>query len=357
MAVIATVLTLTVVVAVPLIGEESNHKEVTLDSLEKRILDYNLDILRADEALIIAEYKNEQAEDDENKAASSAIETSKNIEYYIRESEMAIDYAKWAQADVKEATVLEGVKQYFTYQLLMDEIELQQSKVARLEDILESVNVKIDLGKATINNRTTAELDVERESYNLQVLINNRDRLFMDLNVLMNYDLDTPLVFETIKLPYTQYETKSIDDDLENVLETNGALKKIDDTGDLAAMELQIYQKYNNRDEYDKEIIIMKENISAYRLDFKDEELSLEYDVRSDYNAVLNAHDTFLIKKLEIDNMKMLLTTVEKRFELGLETNDRVEMAKENYNYANLALDQSKLDYYIAVEAYKNFVD
>ncbi len=53
----------------------------------------------------------------------------------------------------------------------------------------------------------------------------------------------------------------------------------------------------------------------------------------------------------------MALDTTTKRFEVGFETKNTVNAAQETLDTAELALLQSKLDYYVAVESYKDFIN
>lgn len=353
-AVIAVIASL--VVALPIVGTESNHKNETLLTIEVNIMNNNLDIRRAKDDYSIAEYKDKEAEDNKG-SGSGTIEWKKSNDYYPVEAEMNLDYAKWSLNELRQTKVLEGVELFYDYKYLQDEIVLVQNKLERLEKVLSEVNTKIELGTATLNDRTTAELDIKKVEYDLQVLINDRDRLFLDMNVLMGNDLDTELVFEYEPLSVEEYTSESVDADVANVLETNGDLVKLGEQGDLASIELKIYRDSNSGGKYDSTITSKKVTVTNLNNDYKDKKQSLEYDVRSKYNELLNSYDSFVIKELEIENLQLTLDVVTKRHSVGLETQSAVDAAQENLDFAQLAYDKAELDYYVAVESYKNFID
>lgn len=271
---------------------------------------------------------------------------------------MDYEFATWELETTNEDIILDGKKLYFDYLFLNDEIVLQQSKVTRLEAELAKVNKKIELGSATVTERTGgAELDVQKASFKLQELINDKDILFLDLNLLFNYDLDTSLVIADVEVPFDEYALESLDDHIEYVGVTNGDLEKLEYQLELAEIEKDIYDDHNGSDKYDSNISALRSTISDLEYDIADKKLSLEYDVRSKYNAILNSYDSFRIDELELENLQLTLDVVTKRFEVGLETKSSVDLAKENLDFAKLDYEKSKLDYYVSVEEYKNFIE
>lgn len=216
------------IIAIPIVGNESTHTDVTLESLELRLTNENIDVKKATAQLSLAKSQWDNAIADKAKSGSSVIETDKNRKYYPLDGEMDYEFATWELETTNEDIILDGKKLYFDYLFLNDEIVLQQSKVTRLEAELAKVNKKIELGSATVTERTGAELDVQKASFKLQELINDKDILFLDLNLLFNYDLDTSLVIADVEVPFDEYALESLDDHIEYVGVTNGDLEKLE---------------------------------------------------------------------------------------------------------------------------------
>lgn len=358
--IIKTVASLTLVaslvIALPIMGTEGNQKNETLATIEKTILEKNLDVLSAKDTLMIAEYKEDEADEREGTGASTTA-IAMNNDYYPKEADMNVAYAIWSLENVQESKVLEGKELFYDYKYLQDEIKLQQGKIERLKRTLSQVETKIGLGTATVSAKTTAELDIQRAEYDMQVLVNDRERIFLDLNRLMGYDFDTQLVFDDTPLVVEKYVSDNLQEDIDYVLEHNGDLIKLSYEKDLASIDRRIYVDANGDEDNDATLTSKSESITNLAADLKSEIQSTEYEVRSKYNALLNSYDAFVIKELEQKNLQMTLDIKTKRFNVGMETQSSVDLAQENLDFAKLSYEKAKLDYYVAVESYKNFIN
>lgn len=355
--VIGTLIIAAMVIAIPIVGNEGEHVDVTLESLEARLLDASIDVQKAEEVLSQAKSKWDNAEADKAKGGSSIIETDKNKKYYPLEGEMDYEFATWELESTQESIVVDGIKDYFDYLFVVEEIKVQQNKVTRLEKALDAVNKKIELGTATLSNKTAADLELQKASLALTELIHKRDQLFLDLNLLMNQDLDTTLVIQDVEVPFEEYTLESLDDHIEYVLVTNGDLEKLNYQLELSEIEKDIYDDRNSSDQYDSNLRTVRAAITDYEYQIEEKKLSLEYDVRSKYNNLLSSYDAFVIDELELENLQLELDIMTKRFEVGLQTQSDVDLAQENLDFAKLDYEKAKLDYYVAVQEYKNFID
>jgi len=352
-SVVALVL-IAAVVVLPVIGEESTAKDITLASIESRILSNNLDIIRANENAMIAGYKKEKVEAKKN-TGSTSIDSEMNNKYYPVEAQMNYEYEIWNALKTQRSTLLEGKKAVMSYNLLVKEIALQNAKLIRLNNELALTKKQIALGKLKGTAQTTAELTIKKETFALQQLMNKRESAYLDLNALLNYDLESTLNIETIQIPFEKYTEEDLNARIDDLLKTQADLKKMKTEETLLSTKLTIYTNNNSQNKYDDTIIGIKEDLSAKTFDIRDKQLDVEYQVRSRYNGLLNSYDAVLIKELEVTNSELSYNTLVKRKEVGMETASAVNLAKENLDYAKFSLEQAKLDYFIAVEEYKNY--
>ena len=344
------------VIGLPILGDEDAHESVTLENMATQILGNNLDVIRANEEVMIAKYKHDLAVSEKDEAGSTVLDTRLREKYNWKYEEMNYDYALWSQGQTKLTALLDGEVELYNYGLLLTQIQLEQDKLIRLESDLDTVNLKLSLGRATTSDVSSAQLAIEQQTYAINQLINDKDAMFLDLNKLLGYDLTTVLVPEETKAPYEIFYTDGLAEDVERTLTTNGDLEKLEDQLALARIKLDVYDDLNFSDQYDDTIIDIKEEISDTNLDIKDKKLSLEYDVRSAYNNLTNAKETVFTKELELENLEMTLDTLQKRFDVGLEIKSTVDVAAENVAFARLAVEQAKLTYYEAAENYKILV-
>lgn len=343
-----------IMIMLPVAGEVSDAKQVTLDSLKSTILSDNLDIIRANETVMIAKYKKDKAEANSG-TGNTQVDFEMNTKYYPVEAKMNLDFTTWDAERIKRETTLNGTKLYLRYDLLIKEIALQNAKLIRLNTELETTKKQIALGKLKASAQTEAELTIKKETYALEQLMKEREEIYLDLNALLHYQLDATLEIKTIEIPFEVYVDKDIAKTVSDLLNNQGELIKLEQVESLAGIKLAIYTTNNSDGKYDKDIIALKEDLSLKSLDIKDKQLDIEYQVRSKYNTLRSKMDTVEIKQLETDNAKMTYDTLVKRQKLGFETAATVNAAKEALDYAAFSVEQAKLEYYLAVEDYKNY--
>lgn len=343
---------------VPVLGKsgKSEDSKIDLNVIHNNIINKNVEFQRYKERVKIADYKLDKAEYQIGQVGSSWVETNKRREYYPKEAKMNLDYAKWQKTKKEQELVLKGEKFYFDYLLLEEEILLEEEKINRLKNSLEDIQKKIALGLETKSALSDIELIIEKEKLILKNLTNEKEKISMELNVLMNLDMNKQLDVVVVGIPSEEY----IADDLENLIEKalteNGEIAKIDVEHSLAYMEKDIYQQHDYKNEYEDKIISLKEKVVEKRYDFEDEKVNAEYEIRSKYNTFLNSKDELTIKVLQIQNLEVDLEVAKKRFDVGFITKDVVEELQEQIGFQKLNLKKAKLSYYIAMEEFKNLL-
>ena len=353
---IAVLVILVMMVALPSVGSDSEHQTLSLATIEPKILEDNIAIERAELAVEIAEVELAEAEDNQNDSGDSTYEKYMNRRYYVKQAEMNLYVAQNTLSETQRSEVLSGGQIYYNYLLLVENIDIKNRQLLRLNEELNGVNKKIELGASTINDRTSKELEIAKATYELMQLQDDKEILFLDLNLALRQDLSTVLVIEGIEIPFEAYAERDLSTDLDYLLTTNVDLWQLEKQDELDAIQLDIYGEFD-RDSYESEAKDLTSTIKQNALDIADKQLNLEYELRSKYNAVLNGYDSVMIKELELDNLKMALETLTKRFDVGFETENTVKAAQENFDSGALAVLQAKLDYYVAVETYKNFLN
>lgn len=339
----------------PVFGSETQNEKINLVNFEETILVTDLDIVKAKKSVTLKQYdlKEAQADEDDKVVGSTDIETKKNLGYNVQYATMNVDYERWLLSEIEKSVVLEGKSNYFGYLLKLEEIELQQSKIARLNKELDKINTRIEIGTAVVSEKITKELEISSEEFNLSAMEFDLDSLALDLNKSLIWDLDTTIEVFNMDIPTVSYKVEDLDALIESVLENNGELVKLNEELELAEMDLEFLYEEEYEDE-DSEIIDAKSDIKNIELDIRDKKLNLEYDVRSTYNSLLNSKDQMTIRELELENLNYTLEITQKRFDVGLEVIASVESDEEALAYGDLNLKQSRLDYYIAVETFKN---
>lgn len=343
--------------ALPALGDESTHKDLTVVTIETAILNDNVAVKRAELDVQLKKDEEATAISQKDDIATTRVETDKNRLYYPKEKAMKLHISEVALQDTKQAEVLKGTELYYNYLLLVKEITNQNNTVVRLKEELAAINKRIELGTATVNERTTKELAIAKANYALDGLQDKKANLFLDLNLSLQQDLATVLVLEKVKIPFEALPEIDLASDLEYVLATNLKLWEMVKQDELDAILLDIYENNNSNNANSTNIVKMQSKLEQNKLNIANKKLGVEYDLRSKHNTLLNKYDAVEIKTLELDNANIALKTTTKRYEVGFETENTLKAAKEKVAAAEHALDKAKLDYYLALEGYRYYID
>ena len=202
-------------IALPSIGSDSEHQDLRLVDLEVKILNDNVAVKRAELAYELAPDEQDEADDNKGSSGSSIIETRKKLKYYPKKTDMNVYIAEQDLNDVKQAEILNGTQMYYEYLLLVKEIGIKNDQILRLQKELTGVEKKIELGTATVNAKTAKSLEIADAEYELMLLQDEKESLFLDLNLALQQDLMTVLVIEDVAVPFNEPREVGFESDLE----------------------------------------------------------------------------------------------------------------------------------------------
>ncbi len=339
----------------PVFSSADEIEKINLRNFEETILITDMDITKGKKEVAIKQVELNRAKDNENTSGDTDIESKKNRGYNVKEATKNLEYQRWLLDEIKEQVVIDGTRNYFNYLLKSDEIELQKSKILRLNKELGQIKTKISLGTAVQSMKVTKELEITKEEFVITKLEFELESLALELNKSLLWDLETTIDVFDMNIPTVTYEVENIEAVVEDVLENHGEMLKLTEELELNEMYLEILYTEDDEDE-DDEIIDAKADVADIKLNITNKKMSLEYDVRSSYNNLLNIKDQLTIKGLEIENLEYNHVITQKRYDVGLEVVSKLEAEEEVIEFGYYGLKQAELDYYIQVESFKNMV-
>ncbi len=340
-------------IIVPIFGKSRVNTTLDIETLKLAVLKDNVSLKKYDESIRVAEFKLKKAEDEEDEGGSSTLEYLKKSDYYPKEAEMLLDYAKWSRIKKEQELKLDSEKYYYTYLLLEDEINLQEEKIKRIENNLEDTKKRVTLGLDKRSILMQLENKIDNETFVLNELINEKDKAGMEINVLMNKPMNTEFELKSSDIPFKVYKVDDINTKISETLEDHGELNKMIIEKSLIYIESKLYRELDSGDD-EKKITDLNEDGVEKECDIEDKKVSIEYDIRSSYNKLLNAYDSITIQEVAIKDLKIDEDAARKRLEVGLVTKSSVDELEETIAFKELELKQAKLDYYIAVQSFKN---
>jgi outer membrane protein TolC len=339
---------------IPVIGSAGDEEALGIDTIESKIIENNIELKRYSDAVDIASYNLEEAEEEADDGGSSYYEIHMNSDYYPKEALMNYEQAVYDYETKVEEQILSGKESYYTYLLLEDEISLQESKIERLNSSLEDLKEKVALGLDKESSVTDMELTIENEKLTLANLNYEKDSLKMTINIMMNVEMTAGFILETASVPFEEYVVEDLEQLIATQLEENEGVRYLVKEQALLEIEKQIYLDTGNVDKYEDTIEDLEDDIENKIDDIGDQKVNVELTIRTNYNSLLNLYDTVMISELKVNSLEYDANAAQKRFELGLITQTELEEASEALRAEQLNLEQAKLDYYLAVEAFKN---
>ena len=133
------------------------------------------------------------------------------------------------------------------------------------------------------------------------------------------------------------------------------SIKKLDTEKRMADIERGILETYS-RIEPNTELEAVEDRITNLGYSIRDEKVAIEYKIRSDYNNILNLSDNKVIKKLAYDKASKLLEIAKMKLKVGTINELALSSSLISCDNALNGYNQALLDYYVAVEEYKDYI-
>lgn len=343
-------------IIVPVFGENDSQTQLDVTEIQQAIIDNNLELKKLDQDIDLNQKKYDKAVDEKDTLEDDVIENNLRLkEYYVQEAQMNIDYAQWTKSEKQKDLLLQGEEDYWRLLLLNEEIALENNKISRLKNELSQIQKKVDLGQDVSSSITTASINIQNEESVLRGLQQQKEEKEMDLNLLIRQGIATEIVLKNQEVPDIDY-TKDIEEAIAQATDKSGEISKVKSEIALDELKGGIYEKYGYTKAHQDAELDIKNDKSIKELDLQGEITNVEYNLRSQYNTILNDKDGVEIAKLTLDNLNIDLNAASKRLEVGLTTRDAVEQLKEQVSFGELDLKKAKLDYYIAVQKLKSLI-
>ncbi|MBC7958754.1 MAG: TolC family protein [Vallitaleaceae bacterium] len=342
-------LVLTMVVITPSFGVNKITQPLDVAGIQKTILENSLSIKGLDNDINLATYKYNQAKEDTDTAGKNAIDTYKRMnDFYVKQAKMNLDYSQWTKTEKLESLLEQGENLYWQTLIINKEIALTEAKIERIKKSKDKMQIKVDLGHEVTSSVASIDLTLQNEQGTLNSLKQKKNGYLLDLNVLMMQDMTGKLDMIVKSIPEVTFD-QIIDATIAATLLKDGDIIKLTQEIDLYNLEISLYTKYGTT-EADKDAKVQViHDADQKALDLQEAKLNLEYDLRSQYNNLLNAKDSISIAQLKIDGLSLDLEAANKRLEVGMMTADSIELLKEQIQFEQLNLEKAKLVYYLDI--------
>jgi hypothetical protein len=229
------------------------------------------------------------------------------------------------------------------------EIKTQSAKIAALK--LEQAALKFEKGVISKNDYTLVELN--KKDVDLQVNLANRNkkRYANKLYILMNEGYHPDVKELDVKLDYVG---PGIDEDtaVQTALTNRLEIYSAKESEDLKQIAFDIVDQYY--DETDISYTQAQNDLDEAIFNIDIAKMDVEFEIRTEYNDLLNLLDTIEVNKREVERNNMHYSVAKVKLILGMITDLDLQETELNLNKAKAVLDSSKMDYIVAKFKFDN---
>lgn len=341
---------------------------ININGIEKAIdlaMDNDSSLKLFDQRILLAERNYEKARLDSKEAAGKYWNdvkvriSNKKTEILIPlEKSTIIDDLRWQKENAISNLRLNVISLYYRIQQKDSQITYQTKAITQAVSELNTQKTKVEKGLAAESTILPLEISVDNAKASLSNLNSEKSSLVMELNFLLGIDLTSDLKFSTLQIPNNELIIKDIDSLIEKNISAAHSITKLETEIMLTETEKKIYSDYSIGDRPD-EIDDLELEIQNLKYSLRDERISIERSIRTDFNNLLNKLDTIKINKMSYEKSQKQLAISEKRNKLGLTSavdHNKVVLACEQ---ASIAYNNALVDYFLASETFKNnyFID
>jgi len=337
-------------------------KKYDLELLIDTAIDNNSSLKLYDEKIKIAEKEYNNA----LKAAkdiigafwdsSEGLISNKKIELLVPFQKLSdLDELKWQKQDDVKDLKLDITKLYYQILLKHQSMDAQEGIIKRAQDAYDIEKLKVNLGNAVESGLLPLEIAVDEAETGLASLQREYENLFMNLNIKMGSDIKQDLNLKEISLPEAEYNLEDMEKLVSDVIASAHSVKKLENDRILKEKERNIVVTYAIG-ELPDEADTLADDITNLDFSIRDEKVAVESKVRTDYNNLLNLKDDMEIKELDYNKTLKFLNIAKSKYDVGLITNLDYNAAQGDVDNALMVFNQAKLNYYIAIEEFKNYI-
>lgn len=249
----------------------------------------------------------------------------------VKLAEMALEKES---VDLKNTLYKKGM----AYQLLEDEIALNEKLLANEGVYQENIEKKVINGVATSTDLTNQAIVYQNQEIKLIELKASLEALSIEINHLLGQDLDEEIVIEDQikKMLFTEFDVNEL---YENRYENYPDIYR--KTVELESKTI-IFDLYASKYlETNKEYKTALYDMQLAEIALSDAKKDFEVSLKSTYNTYLNAYDAYELAVKQLELQDKLYADTKLRYDLGLVNDEELLKAEASQLNAEYALTEA----------------
>ncbi|KEI03209.1 TolC family protein [Clostridium botulinum] len=281
--------------------------------------------------------------------------------------EIDIGNLEWERGQTEDKVVVEAKELYYKILIQNKMINIQEKTVERLKKELENKKQKIKVGTEASISLVGDETNLKNAQVKLEELRADREKFALKLNMKMGTPVSGEVKLKDAEVPYETFNVNNLESVIDIMMKKHHTIKYLEKEEHAKIQEKNITHQYANAQDddevakhpdrnYKSKEDDMEDDLIEIKYKMDDEKKNIQSKVRIDYNNILNLENFIEAKKLDINKAETLLNAEKVQLKVGRSTQIQVDSKEEDFLMAKLQYENAKLDYYVAVENFKNYI-
>ncbi|KEI12481.1 hypothetical protein Z959_04600 [Clostridium novyi B str. ATCC 27606] len=281
--------------------------------------------------------------------------------------EIDIGNLQWEREQTQDKIVVEAKELYYKILIQNKMINIQEKTVQRLKKELENKKKKIQVGTEASISLVGDETNLKNAQVKLEELKADREKFALKLNMKMGTPVSGEIKLKDAEVPYEPFNISNLESIIDTMMKKYHTIKSLEKEEHAKIQEKNITHQYANAQDdnevakhpdrnYKSKEDDMEDDLLEIKYKMDDEKKTIQSKVRIDYNNILNLENSIEAKKLDVNKAETLLNAEKVQFKVGRSTQIQVDSKQEELLMAKLQYENAKLEYYIAVENFKNYI-
>ena len=283
------------------------------------------------------------------------VKNKKDELLYTVQAQDKLDDLVWQRQDKVNSLTLDATKLYYEFSFKEKEISAQTKAVelAKKELDLKKKQVNLGTSASTIINQYTLALSQQQQA--LENLNREYNNLKMSINKLLQRDLKQAVNLKLLSLTIQDYKCDNLDKIIADQREKNYSVITIKNQYNETKIERDIVYSYTMMEKpeggeaLDDKLVELSHSIG-------DKQTAVEYDIRTKYNNILNLKNSIDIAKMTYDISVKKYDIDKIKYDKGLITITDLLKTSGEMDSAFVAYSKSQLDYFTAIQEFKNYI-
>ena len=246
---------------------------------------------------------------------------------------------------------------FFSYIISKEDFEIKKANFDFAKEKLASKKLEFELGKISQIDLLSAN-KTYNDSYVSFLTANNEFLKNQNLiNKTINVDVNSDFEITAIDIPQAEYTVENLDALKEKLLANSYQIKTLELEKQRLEADIEVKNRYSGYGNYKVEIKQLNDSLKETSAKIDDAKIDVEYQLYTKYNDLLSAQNKLKSVEAQFEIEKNNFNVSKIKFENGMLSSFEYIESKDTYDNAWNDYREQKLNYYVSVKEFENFIN